>query len=953
MDDQLRHALQYLSAPAGSFWKWVDNGDVVRWSHGVTIAFREELAIVLKRLEPRGLPALDSVLLLIAATRTSWLEDCSGLSRLSQQSSSAPVLHVMELLNQVHNLPEDLIRSVEAKGDLAEIVFESIPRVIKDEAAQNVCEILSQGLFREKRMIPNLARLHGGRVQTTKSLTAELLQLGLGLEGISESSLRLRLKTGLDEAPSSAEVEVPVDPQSVRSLLQELALDEELSGLTRIARSLSAVLQLPRSLSDSDELPLGGVSDISNRGTLDRLLLSELAHDDLMLATRVALNEALYLRREAPPSPPPLRRQLLVDSGLRMWGVPRVYAAAAMMSLAATSPDESTLLTYRASGTSLVPIDPATRAGVVEHLEALEAEVHPGQALPAFFDVMKSGRLPGDAVIITSDAALRDPDFQRMLLDAPPVYLATVGRGGEFQLWLRGVRGTKRLTSLKLDLDELLKPPARPHVKLVDSDLDPNLPAIFHVTPFPLRLPYQRSHRDSEPVWSVRLPETPSYDRPAIAPLQGTLAKSGARGVLLITRDRRLILFDAPQRGAVEIAHGMPSGSLLWSGSSSNQELTYALIHQPSEPAIHLICVSLTQKRLIMTRKLPSKVLTHKSEILGVARQADLVFVLFRGKVEAFDLTLGELHLQVEMSNRLKWCGGRFYTNPDAPSHEEWGALTCDGTSFRFEQIPLRGPAVRMLHLFDRPGHDGPFGVHAGGSIVNLSNQTEWNWTTNSRSNPVVLNVDDDGNRILLEQNVEPKDDDTWSEESRRTRRVVDLESKSCVDVSMQTATLAAWDLGQRSLGGSLMRRFSTIHVGENGNLTLTSKTKTSRDFVVYQKRLVLRKVPYGQTRRLHVAFEPARHPNPACTMVVATWPDGSRAFIDSRGMLHLQSSDRSIPEATLVLHESDVSVWTSDGRTCGPAYFTTPSQFVSMTAVDCEQQILIPFIERLNTSNG
>ena len=39
-------------------------------------------------------------------------------------------------------------------------------------------------------------------------------------------------------------------------------------------------------------------------GDFDRLLVSELAHDDLTLSVRIALNEALYLRREAPARDP-------------------------------------------------------------------------------------------------------------------------------------------------------------------------------------------------------------------------------------------------------------------------------------------------------------------------------------------------------------------------------------------------------------------------------------------------------------------------------------------------------------------------------------------------------------------------------------------------------------------------------------------------------------------------
>jgi hypothetical protein len=66
--------------------------------------------------------------------------------------------------------------------------------------------------------------------------------------------------------------------------------------------------------------------------------------------------------------------------------------------------------------------------------------------------------------------------------------------------------------------------------------------------------------------------------------------------------------------------------------------------------------------------------------------------------------------------------------------------------------------------------------------------------------------------------------------------------------------------------------------------------------------------------------FAPELHAN----LMIAEWPDGSCAFLDSRGLLHLQSSDRSIPEVTIALAESNsLPVWASDGSIAGPDFFT------------------------------
>jgi hypothetical protein len=62
--------------------------------------------------------------------------------------------------------------------------------------------------------------------------------------------------------------------------------------------------------------------------------------------------------------------------------------------------------------------------------------------------------------------------------------------------------------------------------------------------------------------------------------------------------------------------------------------------------------------------------------------------------------------------------------------------------------------------------------------------------------------------------------------------------------------------------------------------------------------------------------------PGLGCTLQVAEWPNGSKAFLDSRGLLHLKSHDPSLAEVSLVLSDGEVAGWTSDGYVCGPSFF-------------------------------
>ena len=72
------------------------------------------------------------------------------------------------------------------------------------------------------------------------------------------------------------------------------------------------------------------------------------------------------------------------------------------------------------------------------------------------------------------------------------------------------------------------------------------------------------------------------------------------------------------------------------------------------------------------------------------------------------------------------------------------------------------------------------------------------------------------------------------------------------------------------------------------------------------------------------VAGQPASH---GCLLQTAQWPNGTRVFLDSRGLLHFKSKDPNLPEVSLVLSSGEVAGWTSDGHVCGPAFFFEDGQ--------------------------
>jgi len=143
--------------------------------------------------------------------------------------------------------------------------------------------------------------------------------------------------------------------------------------------------------------------------------------------------------------------------------------------------------------------------------------------------------------------------------------------------------------------------------------------------------------------------------------------------------------------------------------------------------------------------------------------------------------------------------------------------------------------------------------------------------------------------------------------------------------------------------------RFYAIFADKHGRLGLVGRRR--RDCVIDRSGrgdLILDSRRLTNSEKCCVReFQPtAVPPGAGYGLGIARWDDGSLAWIDSRGMLHLKSSDRSLPEVTLVLHDGVLAGWTSEGRTFGAAYFageTGPG-----AEVDVYQNILKRFVALL-----
>lgn len=550
----------YFQPPQGYFWRWAEGNAVVEWLSGPTITYREELAALLASLAPEGLPPLGAVLLLLAACNQAWTHNSGEIGLLQGLLRGLPqggppdeelTFHLSvarSFLDVVHALPTEL-RQGTAKEHLLRQVLGGNHTARRLPVAQSHRLATDLAAYAETEpMLPE------GLV-TRHQVRADLLCFDRAARLFpTVHGLELRLLTGLDQlpAPLPDPPAPPPSPEPPADLLAELAADAQTAGLARLVPHLRAALHLPQPARQAGDQPLGGVADLANRGPLDRLLLSELAQDDLSLLARLAHGEALYLRREAPPLPQPLPRVLLLDTTLQMWGLPRVVGLAAALALAsAPSPGQPAALAFALGRRAAQPLDLRTRPGVVAALGHLDPALHCGAALPETLATLPA---TAEALLITEAQAARQPEFLAFLQVAPASlrFLLTVARSGELVLHeLAGGRRTVLSTS-QIEVEEVLFAPAPRRARPFSTE-ELTLPAFVGEQTVPLFFPTLN-----------------------IMPTTATMLVDEKLGYVGIDNSLRLLYWPTRQMGALELCPQVEAGH-------------YHFGFGPRSPRVHLL----------------------------------------------------------------------------------------------------------------------------------------------------------------------------------------------------------------------------------------------------------------------------------------------------------------------------------------------------------------------------
>lgn len=554
MDNNAIQFRNFFTSPEAYCWKWADNGEVIEWMETSTVVYRQDLIYLLNNLSRQGWPSLGAVVLTLLACSEKWKEvrnntgklafirqamtgDKCGLKEAHDRMNELfPVFEeTLKLLDRVHALEAEH-RSGAKRTLLLQVLFEKTHKSVSGKNCNLLLHDFSEGQSNA------LLRLHNDALYSD-TFRSDLSFFEYARTTFSSTEqLRNKLLTGIVDLPEPAvpETEEAEKRQQAMDLLDELEEDPHTFGMTKLTRRLIAALQIPMHARGVSDQSFGGVSDITNRGDFDRLLLSELANEDDTLMARLANNEALFLRREELPSNVDFDRYILVDTTIRLWGIPRVFAVAAALACSRKRKPETPLHTIMLGRNDYTAVDLETKAGVLESLKQVDVALHCGKALAAFMG-QQPKQTADEYFFITSDEVYESADFLPALtaVQTQLRYIITVNREGGMSLYQLTAGHRKAISAAQFDLEELLfaKPPVRKTIQqqlpgnnvqsLVDME---NPPALLCEKNMPLYWPTIKVKLKSD--------RYTGHEK---------------HGIFAITNDQRVLHWPELKKGAVEL----------------------------------------------------------------------------------------------------------------------------------------------------------------------------------------------------------------------------------------------------------------------------------------------------------------------------------------------------------------------------------------------------------------
>jgi len=572
----------YFDTHSNYFWQWEENGTVIAIPGGATIAYKQHFGEIIGHLHTQGLPPLGSLLLALIATNPGGREALNHVDTLVaslQSPKTAIVTEAMEFLRMLSDIPASF-KQGKRRLYLLQVLFDRCHHILSLKGSAYVYQHYQQGMPGEPAQNkPAGTWLLERDFRTLALLKHRFKSVDDIIDRITGLPDPQQIQIQFEEAPTA-----PDAPTPATDFVGELIQHNKTFVVGSLVRWLWSGLNIPVHSALPSQQPLGGVSDLTNKGSYDKLLISEFANDDLVFLSRLANNEALYLHRETPPATNTLHRVVLIDATLKNWGNPKTIAFALAIAVARHPKTDIPVAVYVVGNDTHHPVLIDRVESIIDGLQIVKGGLHAGGGLETFFKEQHRDK-DREILFITEPTTLHQPGLQRVLTEYQQHihYHLHIDAAGHIDVYKRQGSTRKHLQHLHLPLDELWKkeapapkrtgqPPAQFRLNypmLLRGDINPAKVLlcadgeIFQLTRAKSILRLYDKNKPKERGWDLvhhKLPFMPTYwevGRTTAGHHVVLLFNRNTREVVLInlqTGDQRNVFFKQ-WRSSVHLAH--------------------------------------------------------------------------------------------------------------------------------------------------------------------------------------------------------------------------------------------------------------------------------------------------------------------------------------------------------------------------------------------------------------
>ncbi len=252
---------------------------------------------ILKELLPQGWPPFGALLMAVYAMQEGYTDFAGPLRHTAKIYSIGNfefnAERAIEFLEKIKSLPK-VYKQKQNKIVLLQTLFKDIHNGVSSANAESYLRIY----YKRTHELSVCAEKQPAKQSV---LSRDLKALDLNdrfptAQSIIDAMKGLIEEPELDDEVVEEEATADTDKDFIRELIEEPKTFQVGSLIKRIWSGL----KIPMRHLSPGEQPIGGISDMTNKGDFHRMLLSEFANEDEVFINRVANNEALYIQREIP-----------------------------------------------------------------------------------------------------------------------------------------------------------------------------------------------------------------------------------------------------------------------------------------------------------------------------------------------------------------------------------------------------------------------------------------------------------------------------------------------------------------------------------------------------------------------------------------------------------------------------------------------------------------------------